>query len=169
MQLAAFALAALAAGAAPSSVDTPLAAFADYGHPDVTADNCKVESPGRTVCYLPAKTMGRYRIAVAATSTATGPDATQALAIGGPGWLCGEGGTKKGTWTGGGARTLLAQCEITVLDDSALQVIALFASPDATLDPHGPVVTFQRLPWSGVLSERDFQVGIKPPAAPAAK
>jgi hypothetical protein len=168
MQLAALALAALAtAGAAPPSPpDTPLAAFSDYGHPEITADNCKSKDPSQTICFIPAKTMGRYLITVEAKATATGAGAVQAIAITGQGWACGERGTKKGDWTSG-PRTLIAQCVITVLSDNPVSVVAIEAASAATLDPAGPKVTIRRAPWTGVLEVGAFQAGIKPPPGAA--
>jgi hypothetical protein len=169
MQLAAFALAALASAgaAAPSQPDNPLAAFPDYSHPEVTADNCAAKDPSHTVCYIPAKTMGRYVIDVTARSTATGPDATQAIAIGGPGWLCGQTGSKKGDWASG-SRTLVAQCVVTVLNDTPVQVVVSFGGADATPDPKGPVVSIHRLAWNGVIESGSFQAAVQGPA-PAKK
>jgi hypothetical protein len=167
MQLAALALAALAsAGAAPPTpADAPLAAFADYSHPEVTADNCKNKDTSQTICFIPAKTMGRYLIEVEAKATATGPDAVQAVAINGQGWSCGERQTKKGEWTSG-PQTLIARCVVSVLNDTALQVVALQGVTDATMDPAGPKVAIRRLPWNGVLEAGNLQAGVK--AAPGA-
>ena len=166
MQLAALALALLAqAGAAPlAGSDNPLAAFPDYGHPEVTADNCQSKDPGHTTCYIPAKTMGRYLVTVRGKATASSPDAVEAISIGGPGWACGEAQSKKGEWTSG-ERIFIARCEVTVLNDTPLQIDAQFAGPGATLDPKGPVVTIRRLPWSGVLETSGLQAGIAAPQA----
>jgi hypothetical protein len=170
MPFAALALAALAsAGAAPPSLpQNPPAVFGDYSHPEVSEDACKSSEPGQTVCFLPPKTMGRYLIMVAGTSTANGPDATQAIAIAGPGWVCGEAQTKKGEWTGG-ERTLVAQCVITVLSDEPLKIVASFGGANAKPSPAGPKVTIRPAPWDGVLDASNFQVGVAQPKAPPAK
>jgi hypothetical protein len=171
MQFAAFALAVLAsAGAAPvAPPDTPLAAFPDYGHPEVTADNCTVKGPGRTECFIPAKTAGRYVVEAAGTSTATGPDATQTLFLGGPAWACNQPvTTKKGEWTSG-VRTLKVACVVTVLADKPLAVVAVYDDTDAKKDPKGPVVTIRRMGWNGVLEVSNFEAGLQPPPKPPAK
>lgn len=170
MQLAALALAALAsAGAAPPTpADTSLAAFAGYSHPEVTADNCKSKDASQTICYIPAKTMGRYLIVVEAKATASGPGAVQAIAISGQGWSCGQRQTKKGDWASG-PRTLIAQCIVSVLNDTALPVVALQGVTTATMDPAGPRVAIRRIPWNGVLEAGDFQVALKAAPGPAAK
>ncbi|MDR3513894.1 MAG: hypothetical protein P4L73_19830 [Caulobacteraceae bacterium] len=171
MQLVALALAALAtAGAAPPSPpDQPLGAFPDYGHPEIGAASCQVKDPAHTECFIPAKTAGRYLIEAAGTSTATGPDATQTLVVGGPGWTCNQPvSTKKGEWTGG-QRTLQVACVVTVLADTALPVVAIYADTDAKMDPKGPVLTIRRVPWNGVLAVTNFQVGVSGPPKPPAK
>jgi hypothetical protein len=168
MQFAALALAALASAAAspPTPPDTPLGAFPDYGHPEVTVANCRSHDPGRTECFIPAKTAGRYVVEAAGTSTATGPGATQSLVLGGPGWSCNQPiTTKKGEWSSG-PRTLRIGCVVTVLADAPVPVIAAYADTNATKDPKGPVVLIRRIAWDGVLEVSDFQVGVQgPPAA----
>ena len=92
IQLAAFALAALASAGAqsPSPPDVPMGAFPDYGHPEIMADNCTSNGADRTECVIPAKTAGRYLVVAAGTATATGPNAVQEIALGGPYWQCGQ-------------------------------------------------------------------------------
>jgi hypothetical protein len=164
MQFVALALAALSITAA-GAADPPLAA-AGYSQTDITADNCSVKSPGLTVCYLRPRTMGRYLVHVEGTSTANGPDATQSIGIVGAGgtWACGSAETKKGSWSSG-ARTLMAECGLTVLSDAPLEIDATFGSQGATLDPGGPVVTIHRTPWNGVLDASSLHVGMKDAAA----
>ena len=171
MQLAAFALAALAAGAAPAPAplpDTPVGAFLpDYTHSDVGADACQSKDPGHVTCTIPAKTMGRYLVTVVGKSTATGPSPTQAMAIGGVGWGCGQAASKKGAWTTGGTRTFLAQCVLTVLTDAPCTGPGRFragADVDART-PAGPVMTVKKIPWSGVLTAEGFQAGVATPKA----
>jgi hypothetical protein len=160
MQFAALALAAFAITSA-GVADPPLGA-AGYSQPDITADNCSVKSPELTVCFLRPRTMGRYLVRVEGVSTANGPDATQSIGIVGAGgsWTCGTVGTKPGSW-GGGARSLMAECEITVLSDAPLEIDATFGGKGATLDPGGPVVTIHRTPWNGVLEAGSLHVGTK--------
>ena len=160
MQFVAVALAALSITAS-GAADPPLAA-AGYDQPEVTADNCSAKSPELTVCFLRPRTMGRYLVHVEGTSTANGPDATQTIGIGGAGgtWSCGSASTKTGSWSGG-ARTLMAACDITVLSDAPLEIDAQFASQGATLDPRGPVVTIRRRSWNGVLDASTLHVGVK--------
>lgn len=167
---AALALAALAAGAPPAApADHTPAVYADYGHPEVTADNCQAKDPGHTICYIPGKTAGRYLVEAQGTSTAKGPDATQTLMLGGAGWACNRAvTTRKGDWTSG-ARTLQVACVINVLSDAPLAVEAVYTDADATRDPKGPVVTIRPLPWSGVLDVTGFQVGVAAPKGAAPK
>lgn len=168
MSFAALALAALAAaGANPQTLpQNPPAVFGDYNHPEVSPDACKATGPGQTVCFLPPKTMGRYLITAAGASTASGPDATQAIAIGGPGWACGQpAGTKKGDWTAPGPRVMVARCVISVLSDDPVKIVVSFGGADAKLAPDGPKVTLQPIPWDGVLEAGDFQVGLAKPKA----
>lgn len=171
MPFAAFALAAIAAaGAAQSTLpQNPPAAFGDYTHQDISEDACKASGPGQTVCFLPPKTMGRYVIQASGTSTANSPDATQAIAIAGPGWACGPAvQTKKGEWTAAGPRTLVGQCVIDVLSDAPLRIVVSFGGENAKLAPEGPKVVIKPVPWNGVLDVNNYQVGVAAPA-PAAK
>jgi hypothetical protein len=170
MQLAALALAALAsAGAAPPSPpDVPLGAFPDYSHPEITADNCSAKDAAHTICYIPAKTMGRYVVDVRVRATANGAGATQAVAIGGPGWGCGEAKTKATDWSSG-SRTFVARCFITVLNDTPVELIATAGGDNITLDPKGPVVTLRRLAWNGILDTQGFQAALAKPAADTGK
>lgn len=163
MQLAALALAAIiSAGAA---VDAPPLAFDGYNHPEITADNCKVKDPGHVTCFLPPKTMGRYLITVMGASTATGPNAVQAIAIGGPGWTCGQVSSRKGDWTSG-SRTFVAQCEVTVLSDTPFEIDAAFGGPDATLDPAGPKMSIRNIPWNGMIQAGGLQGGVAQKSPP---
>jgi hypothetical protein len=163
MQLAALALAVLAsAGAAPPTPpDTPPAAYPGYNHPEISPDACSSKNPSQTICFIPAKSVGRYLIVAEAKATATGPGAAQGVAINGQGWVCGERGTKKGDWSSG-PRTLVAQCVISVLNDTPVPIIVTEAVTAGTLDPAGPKVIIRRIPWNGVLETSNFQVGIRP-------
>jgi hypothetical protein len=166
MSFAALALAALAAaGANPQTLpQNPPAVFSDYSHPEVSAEACRSTQPDQTVCFLPPKTMGRYVITAVGTSTPTSPDATQAIVIAGPGWVCGQpAATKKGEWTAEGPRSLVARCVITVLSDDPVKIVVSFGGADAKLSADGPKVTLQPVPWTGVLEASDFQIGVAAP------
>jgi hypothetical protein len=166
MPLVAFALAA--AVAASAAGDSLPVAFAAYSHPEITADNCKVKDPGHVTCFTPQKTMGRYVIQAEGTSTATGAKAAQAIAIGGPNWRCGQISTRPGEWASG-KRTVVAQCEVTILSDAPFQIDVAFGGVAVTLDPAGPKVVIHSLPWSGVLLTGDIHGGVEQPTAkPAA-
>jgi hypothetical protein len=158
---------ASAAGAPPSTPDTLPAAYSGYSHPEITADNCQSKDPGHTECYFPAKTAGRYAIEVAATSTATGPNATQTLAVGGGDWLCVQAGTKEGEWSSG-PRTFVARCVVMVLTDKPLTLVALYSDTNATKDPNGPVVSVRRIAWNGIQEVTNQQAGVAAQAAASA-
>lgn len=162
MYYAAFALSALVSVSAnPQLPQNPPAVFGGYTHAVLNADACNVSGPGQTICILPPKTMGRYLITAAGTSTANGPDATQVIAIAGPGWACSQPvSTKKGQWTTPGPRILIARCVITVLSDDPVKIVVSFGGADSKLAADGPKVILQPVPWNGILETSDFQVGL---------
>jgi hypothetical protein len=152
-----------AAAAAPTSA--PVSAFAGYNAPDVTADNCSLKSPGLVECFIPGKTMGRYLITVRGAATSTGPDAIQGIVIGGSGWSCGQATSQKGAWSG--SRGFVADCNVTILSDDPVKISAAFGGAQIQLDPKGPKVTIQRMPWDGVLNAGGLQARIETAGAPA--
>lgn len=123
-------------------------AFAAYNQPEIT--NCLTVNANRTDCTVPAMTAGRYAIVVTSTATATGPDAKQAVlvAIGGRPCI----GTAPAPFQG--TASLRISCEVNLLTDTPLTVVAQMGSNAATPAAAGPAVKFIRLPWSGVISAK---------------
>lgn len=158
MQFAYLAIAALTAAVLTSpsqaqapaeATDTPVAGFAGYAHPDIGPDDCKVISPGETQCVIPPKTAGRYIVEAAGTSTAKGEGASQVLSIRGKGYQCAQ-VSNTAKWSSG-PRTFRMVCVINVLTDEPLTIRAIYADKNATKDPKGPVLRFQRVSWNGIL------------------
>ncbi len=148
------AVAALSAGAAVAQVAAPPRAFAGYAQPAIPASACKALGPAETQCAIPAMTAGRYLIEAAATSTAQGVGANQVLQIDVGGEQCGVG--RNTTAWSSGPRTFKLDCEVIILADAPVPVRVIYADSQATKDPRGPVVTFNPLPWNGVLSAQAF-------------
>jgi hypothetical protein len=128
----------------------PPKAFSEYGQPDIGAGLCKGVNPTQTRCTIPAMTAGRYVIEVAGTATADAAEASQAIAIFVGGQSCR--GSNKAPWTVKTPRTFKFDCVVQILSDRPVPVVAIYQDVKATKDPKGPVVTFTRLPWDGVLS-----------------
>lgn len=143
-----------AAPAAPTAPLGPPRAFQGYNQPDIGPTYCRVVNPGQTTCTLPAMTAGRYMVKASGTSTATGPGASQKLALLIGNRNCGVAERKpsaQAPWASG-PKTIRLNCEIMVLTDRPLPVTVVYADDKATKAAAGPVLQLERLPWEGVLS-----------------
>lgn len=146
--------AAPAAAPAPAAPLGPPRAFQGYSQPDIGATYCRAVNPGQTTCTLPAMTAGRYLVKASGTSTATGPGASQKLAVLVGSRNCGVAERKPTPQTpwASGAKTIRLNCEIMVLTDRPLPVTVIYADAKATKAPSGPALSLERLPWEGVLT-----------------
>ncbi|HWA60133.1 MAG TPA: hypothetical protein VG939_02105 [Caulobacteraceae bacterium] len=161
---------ALAAAAAPQATafEGPHA-FPGYGQPEVT--DCRTSGPAERQCVIPAMSAGRYLAEAAGVATATGPDATQSLAISLDGRPCISAPNAKFA----GTANLHLVCEMTIIADHPITVSATYAAQNATVEATGPQLVVRRLPWDGILESRGALVRNQPqapaaaaPAAPAA-
>jgi hypothetical protein len=146
--MAAFPLAlaatAQAAPAAPPSYPLPQA-YSAYFQPDVT--QCQSTGPLERDCTVPAMTAGRYLIVAATEATSTQADATQTLTI-----KLGDApcvASRPVAFTG--TKGVRLGCVVNLLTDRQIVVTAVFATHDATPNPDGPKLAFQRLPWTGIV------------------
>lgn len=128
-----------------------------YTQPDIGASACRTVNAEQATCTIPGMTAGRYLIEVSGTSTATAAGAVQKVAIVVGATGCGE-ATRKPTaqkpWVVGTPKTLKLQCEVEILTDRPLTVVAVYVDDKATKSPAGPTLVVKRLPWDGVLSTR---------------
>ncbi len=148
--------AAAAAQPAGSQQPTPIGpprAFAGYNQPEVTRGLCRNVSPNVSQCTIPAGAAGRYAIHAAGTSSAPRAGAKQALQIlvgdNSTARICGTAQTTQGWETG--ARTIRLDCFVTLVSDRPTIIYVRYGNDNATLDPAGPTVNVQRLPWDGII------------------
>ena len=163
--MAAFPLAlAATAQAAPTAPPTyPLPqAYSAYSQPDVT--QCQSTGPLERDCTVPAMTAGRYLIVAATEATSTAADATQTLAIKLGGAPCV--GTRPVAFTG--KKGVRLGCVVSLLTDRPIVVTAVFATHDATPNPDGPKLVFQRLPWTGIIQANAMSFNGPPAGSPPA-
>lgn len=142
------------AATAPAAPIGPPRAFQGYSQPDIGPAYCRVVNPGQITCTLPTMTAGRYMVKASGTSTATGPGASQKLAVLVGNRNCGMAERKptaQAPWASG-AKTIRLNCEIMVLTDRPLPVTVVYVDDKATKAPAGPALTLERMPWEGVLS-----------------
>jgi hypothetical protein len=115
--------------APPAAPLGPPRAFQGYSQPDITPAYCRVVNPGQTTCTLPAMTAGRYLVKASGTSTATGPGASQKLALVVGARSCGiaeRKPTAQAPWASG-PKTIRLNCEIMVLSDRPLPITVVYA------------------------------------------
>lgn len=149
-----------APAAGPAAAPAPLGpprAFVGYTQPDIGASACRTINPTQTACTIPAMTAGRYLIEASGTSTASAAGAVQKLGIVVGATNCGTADrrpTPANPWPAGTAKTIKLQCEVEILTDRPLVVLAVYADDKATKAATGPTLVVKRLPWDGVLSVR---------------
>lgn len=146
-----------APAAAPAAPLGPPRAFVGYTQPDIGASACRMVNPTQTACTLPAMTAGRYLIEASGTSTANAAGALQKLSIVVGSTGCGTADrrpTATAPWPAGTAKTIRLQCEVEILTDRPLSVVAVYADEKATKAATGPTLVVKRLAWDGVLSVR---------------
>ncbi len=135
----------------------PPRAFVGYTQPDIGASACRRVDASQTACTIPAMTAGRYLIEASGTSTANTAGAVQKLSIVVGSTGCGTADrrpTAAAPWPAGAAKTIRLQCEVEILTDRPLTVIAVYADDKATKATTGPTLVVKRLPWDGVISTR---------------
>ncbi len=148
---------AAAPAAAPAAPLGPPRAFVGYTQPDIGASACRRVDAAQTACTIPAMTAGRYLIEASGTSTANVAGAVQKLGIVVGSTSCGTADrrpTAASPWPAGAAKTIKLQCEVEILTDRPLTVLAVYADDKATKAATGPTLVVRRLPWDGVLSVR---------------
>ncbi|MDP2259083.1 MAG: hypothetical protein Q8J89_05145 [Caulobacter sp.] len=146
-----------AAPAAPSEPLGPPRAFVGYTQPDIGAGACRTISAVQTSCVIPAMTAGRYLIEASGVSTANAAGAVQRLGIVVGATSCGTADRRPNAdhpWPPGTAKTIRLQCEVEILTDRPLTVLAVYADDKATKAVTGPTLVIRRLPWDGVVSAR---------------
>ncbi|MDO9473744.1 MAG: hypothetical protein Q7J28_11870 [Caulobacter sp.] len=142
---------------APAEPLGPPRAFIGYTQPDIGAAACRAVNASQTSCSIPAMTAGRYLIEASGTSTANAAGAVQKLGIIVGSTSCGTADrrpTPASPWPAGVAKTIKLQCEVEILTDRPLVVLAVYADDKATRSATGPTLVVRRLPWDGVLSTR---------------
>lgn len=135
---------------------TPPRAFLaeGYSQPDITPGLCKAIDAQRTACTIPGMTAGTYYAEAVGASTATAEGAAQQLTIvaGDQSCTATHGKDPKAPWAVGTQRSLRGGCIFTIVTDSPVNVVAIYADTKATKDPKGPALAVRRMPWSGVLN-----------------
>lgn len=146
---------------APQPTFTVPHAYEGYAQPEIS--ECSTDGALRRTCVVPAMTAGRYVVIAAGAANATGPNATQTLAILLNGQPCIA--TRPAPFTG--KKGLNIACEVNFLTDKPFPVSAVYAVQNGEPDKAGPQLVLRRQPWNGVVDARGVVIQ-HAPAAPGA-